>query len=297
MEKCGYRIVLSIDGGGIRGIIPLVMLDHIEANFRAIGLPMVIPDIVDYFVGSSTGTVISGALMLKDDKGGPKFTVRSILDMYIHRGKQIFNKENGASTCRYAYPFRLVLDANFGDLCLRDLTHNFTFLSYDLVANQPYYFTNSRLDQSLVRLSDAMMACSAVPGYFPPFKYGDLELADGMLTAKNPTRIAYENARKLYPNDKLLVISLGTGQCTSNEPDFIDMEMIKVHAEMKSLRFSDPKLYYFRLQPDLLLANDRIDDTSDENIAGLVHDSVNYLQAAQPKFSRLFDLLKIKLAG
>lgn len=296
MVECGYKIVLSIDGGGIRGIIPLIMLDHIEQNFKDIGKPLVIPDLVDVFTGTSTGTVISGALMLKNPDGTMKFSVRNVLDMYMYRGKQIFNKQSGASSHRYVYPFRLVLDSNFGDLKLRDLTHNYLFLSYDLVENRPYLFRKEEIAQGNTNLSEAMMACSAVPGYFPPIKYGERELADGMLAAKNPSLYAYEYARSLYPNDKILLISLGTGRCTTKKPDWIDEEVNFTEEKLKQQSLLDSNLYYIRLQPDLLLANDSIDDTSDENIEGLVHDSINYLHAANDKFDRLFDLMKIKLA-
>jgi len=296
MEECGYKIVLSIDGGGIRGIIPLIMLDHIEQNLKDIGKPFVIPELVDLFAGTSTGTVISGALMLKNPDNSMKFSVRSILDMYMYRGKQIFNKQSGASSHRYVYPFRLVLDSNFGDLKLSDLSHNFLFLSYDLIENKPYLFKKEETSQSNTFLSEAMMACSAVPGYFPPIKYGDKELADGMLTAKNPAYYAYEYARTLYPNDKLLLVSLGTGKCTKTKPDWIDEEVTYTENRLKQQSLIDSNLYYIRLQPDLILANDSIDDTSEENIEGLVHDSVNYLSAAGEKFDRLFDLVKIKLA-
>ena len=297
MEKCGYKVILAIDGGGIRGIIPLVILDHIEQNIRIMRKSFSIPDSVDLFSGTSTGTVISGALMVKNSDGSSKFKVRDILDMYLHRGKQIFNKENGASTHRYSYPFRLVLDANFGDLKLKDLHSNFLFLSYDLVSNSPYTFSNTNFSQLDTDLAEAMMACSAVPGYFPPVKYADKELADGMLTAKNPSLYAYEHARKLFPNDKLLLISLGTGKCTDKKLDWIDQEVCNTEAKLKQQSLIDPDLYYIRLQPDLLIANDSIDDTSDENISGLVYDAVNYLHAADSKMDRLFDFLKIKLAG
>ena len=296
MEECGYKIVLSIDGGGIRGIIPLIMLDHIEQNFKDIGKSLVIPDLVDLFAGTSTGTVITGALMLKNPDGTMKFNVRNILDMYMYRGRQIFNKQSGMNSHRYVYPFRLVLDTNFGDLKLRDISHDFLFLSYDLIENRPYLFKKGELSQSNTFLSDAMMACSAVPGYFPPIKYGDRELADGMLTAKNPAYYAYEYARNLYPNDKILLVSLGTGKCTKKKPDWIDEEVTYTEDRLRQQSLIDSNLYYIRLQPDLILANDSIDDTSDENIEGLVHDSVNYLRAAGEKFDRLFDLMKIKMA-
>jgi patatin-like phospholipase/acyl hydrolase len=60
-----YKVVLTIDGGGIKGIVPLVILDHIIENFQAIGKKVIIPDLVDLFAGSSTGSVICAALMQK----------------------------------------------------------------------------------------------------------------------------------------------------------------------------------------------------------------------------------------
>lgn len=297
MDTCGYRVVLSIDGGGIRGIIPLIMLDHIVENFRVIGHEVLIPDLVDLFVGTSTGTIISSGLMLKNPDGSMKYSVRDMLNMYMNRGHQIFNKSSGNSSHRYVYPFRLVLESSFGNYRMSDLKHNYMFVSYDLVENSPYFFKNNTEEQNATELSEVIMACSAVPGYFPPVRYRDRELADGMLTAKNPTKHAYEYARELFPNDKLLVVSLGTGSCVTKKADWIDSEVVKTHSYMKKQMDFDQNLIYVRLQPDLLIANESIDDTSDENISGLVNDSVNYLRAATPKFDRLFNLMTIKLSA
>jgi uncharacterized protein len=295
---CGYRVVLSIDGGGIRGVIPLVLLNHIEANMRLLGYSMSIPDVVDVFSGTSTGSVISGSLMLKGENGRPRFDVRNMLNLYIERGQQIFNRDSGAGIQRSQYPFRMVLDANFSEYKLKELTREYLFVSYDMKANRPYFFsTDNRLENGDLSLADAMMASSAVPGYFPPFAFGEYELADGMLTAKNPSLYAYHYARKKYPQDKLLVVSLGTGCCPKKQPDWIDADVMATESQMKLMEKQDYQLYYLRFQPELLSASYQIDDTSRENLHALVDDALTYVHAIDYKFYKLFDLLKIKLAG
>lgn len=296
--KCGYRVVLSIDGGGIRGVIPLVLLNHIEANMRLLGYQMSIPDIVDVFSGTSTGSVIAGSLMLTEESGKPRFNVRNMLNLYIERGQQIFNKDSGAGIQRSSYPFRIVLDANFSSYKLSEVKRDFLFVSYDMKSNKPYFFSNEQRDlYRELSLADAMMASSAVPGYFPPFVWGEHELADGMLTAKNPSMYAYQYARRKYPNDKILVVSFGTGACPTQQPDWIDSDVMQTEQKMKDIEKTDENLYYLRFQPDLLTASYHIDDTSRQNLHALVDDALSYVHAIDYKFYKLFDLLKIKLAG
>lgn len=296
--SCGYRIVLSIDGGGIRGVIPLVLLNHIESTMRLMGYQLSMPDVVDVFSGTSTGSIISGSLMLQEPNGRPKFSIRNMLNLYLERGQQIFNRDTGAGIQRSSYPFRLVLDANFSKYKLNELNRDYFFVSYDLKSNSPYFFSSEHASNYTgLSLADAMMASSAVPGYFPPFSWGEFELADGMLTAKNPAFYSYLFARNKYPTDKILLVSFGTGYCPNRQPDWIDEDVRHTETKLKEIERIDPNFYYVRFQPELISASYQIDDTSKENLHALVNNALSYVQAIDYKMYKLFDLLKIKLAG
>lgn len=291
MEKRKYKVVLSIDGGGVKGIVPLVILDHIVENFKSIGVNVVLPDLIDLFAGSSTGSIICGALMHKTRQGKSQFSVREVLDIYLTKGGQIFKKEFSESYNREHNPLKVVLQKNFGEILLSDLYPDYMFLSFDLKSNQPYIFSKKSSDIGEVTLAEALIASTAIPGYYPSIKMRQYELADGMLACKNPAKYAYNYAKLIYPKETVLMVSIGTG-FKKNENDWIESEVKKTHEFMTNISQIDKDFYYIRLQPELIKSNSSIDDTSEKNIKGLVDDTINYIQNGH-HFSRLFDLMKI----
>ena len=86
---CSTNIVpvLSIDGGGIRGIIPVTILTHIE---KKLGYP--IAKCFDVITGTSTGGIIALALNVPDSNGNPKFTAHELINLYKNDGDKIFEK-------------------------------------------------------------------------------------------------------------------------------------------------------------------------------------------------------------
>jgi patatin-like phospholipase/acyl hydrolase len=293
MKMKNYRVILSIDGGGIKGIVPLVILDHIVENFKAIGRRVCIPDLVDLFAGSSTGSIICAALMQKSRSGKPLFHVRDVLNLYLHRGNDIFKKKFSESYNRSYNPLKVVLQHNFGQTFLSDLDHEFMFLSFDLKSNEPYIFSKKSSDISEVTLAEALMASTAVPGYYPPLNMRHYELADGMLACKNPSRYAYNYSKLIYPNETVLMVSIGTGFKKNDRDSWIEDEVNKTHEFMTNIAQIDRDFYYLRLQPELKRASTEIDDTSPQNLKALVDDTLDYLQDGL-HFKRLFELMKIK---
>ena len=85
--------ILSIDGGGIKGIVPAVVLKYLEKYLKQLSNN---PDarIVDYFdlfSGASTGAIIIGGLLSPDHQDRPKYTAEEIIELYIENGHVIFN--------------------------------------------------------------------------------------------------------------------------------------------------------------------------------------------------------------
>jgi len=290
--NCKYKVILSIDGGGIRGIIPLVILRHIEAAFAQQTQVGQLPQLIDVFSGTSTGAIISCALMLRDENGNCIHDVNNILDLYTSRGKQIFNKD--ISVRNRSYPLKMVLENNFGKYSINDINKHFLFLSYDIENHCPFMFTNSMESYRNTTLSDVMMACSAIPAYFPSVKMGDMELVDGILAAKNPSKYALEYTQTHYPADPILLISIGTGNLSPENKDAHELEMELVDRQLEDMSCQTSKLIYFRFQPDLKRANDSMDDTSSENIQNLMQDGQDYVDEYAAKFDRLFSLMKIR---
>jgi patatin-like phospholipase/acyl hydrolase len=290
--NCKYKVILSIDGGGIRGIVPLVILRHIESAFSKQTNIGQLPQLIDVFSGTSTGAIISGALMLRDENGNCVHDVKSIFDLYTSRGKQIFNKD--ISVRNRSYPLKMVLENNFSKYSINDIKKHFLFVSYDIENHNSFLFTDKMEDYRNMSLSDVMMACSAIPAYFPAVKLGDMELVDGILAAKNPSRFALEYTQTHYPKDPILLISIGTGNLSSENKDAHELEMELVDKQLEDMSCQTSQLIYFRFQPDLKKANDSMDDTSPENIRNLVQDGEEYIREYTAKFDRLFSLMSIK---
>src|SRR5687768_18078831 len=79
--------VLCIDGGGIRGLIPALVLDEIE---RRTGRR--IADMVDLLAGTSTGGLLACGLARPGAGGRPRYTAAELADLYVQEGPKIFDR-------------------------------------------------------------------------------------------------------------------------------------------------------------------------------------------------------------
>jgi len=293
--ECKYRVILSIDGGGIRGVVPLKILTYIQGQVAEMDNKVDISSWVDVFSASSTGSIISGALMLRNENGRGKFSPSEMLELYQRRGQQIFSKNIGLDPSHSKYPLSFVLDHFFGGINIEHLHKRFLFVSYDLNSDSQYLFTDTADRFRSLPLSKMMIACSAFPGIYPPLSLGNLLLADGIVSAKNPSELAYDYAKIFYPNDPIILLSLGTGQSEFNEMNIIDKEMEIVHRNLTNLSKEDSQLLYYRFQPTLIDPPSSESDTTEENINSLLRDTETYIEQNQSEFKRLFSLMKIKV--
>jgi patatin-like phospholipase/acyl hydrolase len=78
--------VLSIDGGGVRGIIPARILVEIEKRTNK-----PIAELFDFIVGNSTGGLIALGLTTPDANNKPKYTAKNLLDLYLEDSKAIYS--------------------------------------------------------------------------------------------------------------------------------------------------------------------------------------------------------------
>ena len=238
-------ILLSLDGGGIRGIISCVILKYIEDKLKEIHDENAkIGDYVDFIAGTSTGALIA-SLLLSPSDDNPKKAKHSITDalnIYLGEGKNIFSKtfwtilNNPLSVLKDNLP-TLVLEEQlkivFGETELKDLIRPCAIVSYDTEHQKPKIF-NSIDGISPFRnfyVKDICRASSAAPTYFEPAKiksFADQEFSciDGGVFANNPTFVGFIETQKInfnkYFKDELkyngtaplqefIIISLGNG--------------------------------------------------------------------------------------
>ena len=235
--------ILSLDGGGIRGIITAVVLKYIQEELQRIDNPNAkIGDYFDLVAGSSTGGILTAILLFPDNSKGAKFSVEAALDLYAKKGDSIFNVSFWEEIIN---PFGLFnekisqrnlerqLEEVFGDLTLNELIKPCLITSYDITQRKAKFFCSHEAYTSLENfyIRDVCRATSAAPTYFEPAKIKSLydqefTLIDGGVYANNPAMCAYAEARKIpfskvlddsekpdYPDiNDMFMVSLGTGE-------------------------------------------------------------------------------------
>jgi len=208
MNKPAFKI-LSIDGGGIRGIISCKILEFIENEIGNLH------ETFDLMVGTSTGGIITlGLAAPGEDKESCAFDAKALANIYEHHGKDIFGKRKGNFILRripFIKPYRSVglnnlLNQKFGRRELKSCLTDVLVTSYDLKKGRPFYFS-SRLarerDEENFSLKSIARSTSAAPIYFEPSlvqirEAEDLALVDGGILANNPSILAYIEGKELY---------------------------------------------------------------------------------------------------
>lgn len=269
------RFIVSIDGGGIRGVLPLTVLDFLDKEIKRLGLGASINEKIDFFAGTSTGAIIAAALMLEND-GDATYSPAHVLELYKGRGSQIFDPSREDE--HHGPALKLVLDNNFGHLKLSDLTKRFAFVSYDETSKNPFTFHCRQDAFRDLPLSKVLYACSAVSDYFPPVSLLCYRLSDGINTAKNPAAIALRYARAYFPEDLIVMLSIGTGELPQEQFDAIEEDVLEVHDRLQLRAKRNHDFIYYRLQPSLVKGNHAMDDSSPENIENLIEDGKAYVE-------------------
>lgn len=238
--------ILSIDGGGIRGIIPATLIEYAEKYLQKKAPGTTIADHFDLIAGTSTGGILTCIYLnpQSGDKSKAKYSASEALDFYVKEGYNIFNASRMSNWKRIwglrnateyspKYLEKLFLD-KFGDLLMSELIKPCLITTYNMNTKSTVFFTSRedpRKREFYVR--DATRSTSAAPTYFPPAKIKniapdavkenqmiDFINLDGGVFANNPLMCAYAEARNTNfktrnnPNPSashMYILSLGTG--------------------------------------------------------------------------------------
>ncbi len=220
--------ILSIDGGGIRGLLPVMVLAELE---RRTGKP--VADMFDFIAGTSTGALLALGLTVPDEAGRPRYSARQILALYGKFGPKVFSRSvwhqiravgNLADGKYPAGGLEEMLDEMFGCARLSDSLVDVLVPSYEIECRIPFFFKSWRArerDNYDFSMAQVVRAATAAPTYFEPARIPAHDgidyyaLIDGAVVAYNPGICAYVEARGLYGEEKdFLMVSLGTGQKT-----------------------------------------------------------------------------------
>jgi patatin-like phospholipase/acyl hydrolase len=212
-EKYDRFQILSLDGGGIRGIFSSALLDGLETS---VGRPLV--QHFDLIVGTSTGGIIALGL-------GAGYSPAEIVDIYVHEMRTIFPGPRAWRAARQlvrskysAAGLEKVARRIFGDRLLGESSVPLVIPSYDLGENTVHLFKtphNSRLKRDhRIPMWQVAMATSAAPTFFPTFclPEDEVRLIDGGVWANNPAMVGVAEAVSMFgqPLGSLRLLSIGT---------------------------------------------------------------------------------------
>jgi patatin-like phospholipase/acyl hydrolase len=234
-----YIRILSLDGGGIRGIIPAQILVRLEQVLqkRTGNTAARIADFFDLVAGTSTGGILTCLYLCPGVRnslgsGRPRYSAQEAINGYLEYGPQIFKN----SFFHHIFSFFGLLDQKysdknlvkyleflFGDTKLSELLKPCLITAYNIEKRYAHFFTQHDARQRIeydYLVKDVARATSAAPTYFEPIKVHSLankyfSLIDGGVIANNPSLLAFSEAwRELkgHPTIKeMVILSLGTG--------------------------------------------------------------------------------------
>lgn len=255
MPKAKFK-VLSIDGGGIRGVVPCTLLKFIESQVG------VLSSTFDLMAGTSTGGIISLGLATGKEDSDQPFSADDMLRLYRMNGEQIFEKRREdfvsrlGSVISSAFDIGMAkeltnnpyIEANienllkqyFSETRLADTLTNVLVTTYDIKEGKPFFFSTryaKKIAEENFFIRDIARSTSAAPTYFEPAIIHDNGVqekvfVDGGVFANNPSILAYGEAKEIWkaratlafepvvaPTDDDLpfyMLSIGTGSCRSS---------------------------------------------------------------------------------
>ena len=311
--------VLAIDGGGIRGLIPALLLAEIE---RRTGRPTA--DLFDLIAGTSTGGILACGLTRAGDDGRPRYSADELAGIYVEEGPRIFHRSllkrifsvEGWLDERYEDDgLEHALQRYLGDAPLSASLCDVLVTAYEIHDRFAFFFRSSRAvgDPTYdFPLTAVARATSAAPSYFEPEEVTDragartYPLVDGGLYAVNPSMCAYADLVRDGTAPGLeLMLSLGTGAHTRAYTfdqarwwgqlgwarPALDMVFDGVS---DTIEFEAQALMgdrYVRLQTMLELASDDLDDASAENLDALRREAEQLIAASGPALDRACEVL------
>jgi hypothetical protein len=217
--------ILSVDGGGLRGLVPALLLRDLEKRLAsASGEERPLSDWFHLFGGTSTGGLIALGLTAPERMDGDR-----LVALYRDLGPKIFpprfrllRQLRGLVLPKWSNrALRQVVEDQIGTRPLSEARRDLVVTAYDMTNHEPRYFkrwtAQERGGAANPTMLDAAMATASAPTYLPPWELDGSALVDGGVFASNPAIAAIAEALKresdpgkLAP-EELFVVSLGTG--------------------------------------------------------------------------------------
>lgn len=240
-----------------------------------------------------------------------------LVRFYVKEGPKIFSDPRGVSLYWKGPKYkndelRRAATAYFGELKVSDALVDIVVTTYDIRHHRPFYvsrrLSKARADRDFL-MRDVAMGTSAAPTYFAPVPLGDKIVIDGGIVANNPAGVAYAEASQIWPDEEILLVSIGTGTLTKpiNQERAANWGRIAwglplidcvfdgtAKATEDFFRYTQLQRYW-RLQGDLSEATESLDSVTDDGITGLRQLGENISRNREPDIFRL--IAELKRAG
>jgi uncharacterized protein len=207
--------ILSIDGGGALGIIPLTVLKNIEKQ-----LNKPIYEVFDLIVGTSVGAIIGGVL------SSGKLTCKDFHKKMIEDLPVIFKRRLRFPIFQPKYDRRNVeksITSKIGDLNMISCKTKFMCTSINYVDGSPHFFKSWEEKDGKMKLTEALLRSSAAPLYFGKIvdeKEKAVWIDGGCGNLNDPAMQGYIEALRQdwLPEERVHLLSIGCGQTFQGIP-------------------------------------------------------------------------------
>ncbi|KAI3785050.1 hypothetical protein L1987_44160 [Smallanthus sonchifolius] len=233
----GDRItILSIDGGGIRGIIPAVILDYLESELKRISEndEASLADYFDVVAGTSTGGLVTAMLTAPNKDNKPLFAAKDIVGFYKDNCPKIFPQLEWCCDCCHGCcdpiiafinmikkwvkacmgpqykggTIRDIIEKNLSTTMLDQTLTSVVIPTFDIKTMEPVIFSSFQNDREPSKdalLSDICIGTSAAPTYLPAHGFENrgqmFNLVDGGVVANNPCLAAIGEVARQVKNE------------------------------------------------------------------------------------------------
>lgn len=270
-----------MDGGGVRTLASITFLKLLEKK-----LGVKIHEKFDFFIGTSAGAISCLALASKNFSAIDLEKIWAPNNLKKTMQSSSWELRLGLLQSNPKYTNvgkREVLKKYFGKTILGESNKPVAVLSYDIQKRSPVLFRSYDKEDKDISLVDIGDATSAAPIYYPTAKVGNRYLIDGAIVANHPVLHGYVEAKKLFPDSEIRVLSVGTGLSKRSLNGEASMKWGIVGWLMHDLfglmveSSLDHELageiigeHYLRVNSAINSVNRRLDDRSSSNIQRVV---------------------------
>ena len=278
------RKILSIDGGGIKGVFAAQFLADIEEECS-----VRICDYFDIITGTSTGAIIACGLSLG-------ISAKEILELYLDKGEYIFNGNKFWRMLRCVINSKYentnlkeCLENVFGDKLLGESNTRLLIPTFNLETGRVEIFKTSHHQNYArdykMKIVDVLLSTTAAPTYFPAYSFKNRgRFVDGGVGANNPSQIAVIEAITScgWRREDLCLLSVG---CTDDYKKFSGRKRVSGMQVLNIIKFfmraesqyseNVSKLLleknsYIRVNPTITNEECSLDNTSKESMNSLI---------------------------